>query len=67
MIFAGVKGYLDKVDVKHVTEYEKDLLSALRTSGAAMLAEIAEKQKLDEGLEKQLHDFIGAFSAGFVK
>lgn len=67
VIFAGVKGYLDKIDVKKVTAFEKNLLAALRTNGADILAEIADKQKLDDDLDAKLHDFIGTFAANFAK
>ena len=66
VIFAGVKGYLDKIDVKQVTEFEKGLLSSLRTNGTDILNEIEEKQKLDEGLEQKIHDFIGNYAKGFA-
>ena len=66
VIFAGVKGYLDKVEVKSVTDYEAGLLTALRSSGAKILAEIDEKQKLDDSLETKLHDFVGKFSDSYI-
>jgi F-type H+-transporting ATPase subunit alpha len=66
VIFAGVKGYLDKIAVKDVTEFEAGLLTALRSSGADILSAIEEKQKLNDDLEKQLHDFIGQFTNGFA-
>lgn len=67
VIFAGVKGYLDKVDVKGVTTYEAGLLAELRSSGAQILTDIDAKQKLDDDLEKQLHDFIGDYTNRFVE
>ena len=66
IIFSGVKGYLDTVAVKDVTAYEEGLLSKLRSSGKKILQAIEEKQKLDDDLEKQLHDFIGEYTTGFA-
>ena len=66
IIFSGVKGYLDKIDVKSVTDYEKGLLQSLRSSGKKILDSIESKQKLDDDLEKQLHDFIGKYTDGFI-
>lgn len=66
VIFSGVKGYLDNVDVKNVTSYEAGLLADLRSSGKTMLDEITAKEKLDEALEQQLHDFIGTYTNRFV-
>ncbi len=65
VLFSGVKGYLDDVAVKSVTEYEAGLLSALRSSGSQILADIEAKQKLDDDLEKALHDFIGSYTSNF--
>jgi F-type H+-transporting ATPase subunit alpha len=66
VIFAGVKGYLDDIDVKKVTEFEQGLLTALRSSGQKILSTIEEKQKLDDALEGDLHDFIGKYAANFT-
>jgi F-type H+-transporting ATPase subunit alpha len=66
VIFAGVKGYLDNVDVKQVTAYEAGLLADLRSSGKAMLGEITSKEKLDDASDKQLHDFISTYTDRFV-
>ena len=65
VLFSGVKGYLDDVAVKQVTEYEAGLLTALRSSGSQILADIDAKQKLDDDLEKALHDFIGSYTSNF--
>ena len=65
VLFAGVKGYLDEVAVKSVTQYESGLLQSLRSSGAKILDEINNKKKLDENLEKQLHDFVGKYTDSF--
>ncbi|PCI00177.1 MAG: F0F1 ATP synthase subunit alpha [Alphaproteobacteria bacterium] len=66
VLFAGVKGYLDGVDTKQVTAYEASLLSELRSSGKDILNDIATKEKLDDDLDKRLHDFIGEFTKGFA-
>lgn len=66
VIFSGVKGYLDKVAVADVREFEAQLLADLRANGADILKEIREKQKLDEALEEKLHNFIQKFADGFV-
>ena len=65
VLFSGVKGYLDDIDTKSVTTYEAGLLQSLRSSGTKILADIDTKQKLDDDLEKQLHDFIGSYTDGF--
>ena len=66
VIFAGVKGYLDGVDVSEVNEFEAGLLSALRSKGKKILAKIAKEQKLNDDIEKELHDFIGSYAETFT-
>src|SRR3546814_18210163 len=46
-IFAGVRGYLDKVPVNQVTAFEAQLLAKLRAEGAAILGDI-RSASLDE-------------------
>jgi F-type H+-transporting ATPase subunit alpha len=66
VLFAGVKGYLDKVDVKNVTAFEQALLVALRSSGKSILDTLVKNEKIDDALEAQMHDFIGKFTDNFV-
>ena len=66
VLFSGVKGYLDNVDTKLVTTYEAGLLKSLRSSGKKILSTIEKNQKLDDALEKDLHDFIGKYTDGFI-
>ncbi|TAE79923.1 MAG: F0F1 ATP synthase subunit alpha [Alphaproteobacteria bacterium] len=58
VIFAGVKGYLDKVPVKLVGEFEKTLLRELRNARADILESIRVQQKLDEATETDLRHVI---------
>ena len=54
VIYAGVKGYLDKVGVKDVGKFETALLSELRGPSKAILADIEKGQKLDDAIEGSL-------------
>ncbi len=66
VLFAGVKGYLDSVEVTDVNRFEKELLDAARTSGADILTAIRTEQKISDDLDKKLHAFVGDFVAGFT-
>jgi hypothetical protein len=46
VIYAGVKGYLDKVPVKEVTKFENDFLQKLRNSHPEILNSIKKEQKI---------------------
>jgi F-type H+-transporting ATPase subunit alpha len=54
VIYAGVKGYLDKIAVKDVGKFEQDLLADLRTSNKAILDEITSKGALSDASEGPL-------------
>jgi len=62
-IFAGTRGYLDKVDVAQVTRYEAAMLAELRSSKPKILDAIRSKRELAADTEKEL----GAFLDGFTK
>jgi F-type H+-transporting ATPase subunit alpha len=62
-IFAGTRGYLDKVDVAQVTRFEAAMLAELRSSKPKILEAIRGKRELAADTEKEL----GAFLDGFTK
>jgi F-type H+-transporting ATPase subunit alpha len=66
-IFAGTRGYLDKVDVARVVECEAALLDDLRQNGADILTAIREDREIKKETEQKLGDFIGKFVERFGK
>ncbi len=67
VIYAGTKGYLDKIDVKSVTRYEKGLLAHLRTHDQALLDDLRDNDRKVEGdLEKAIRAALDAFSTSFA-
>ncbi len=60
-LFAGVKGYLDKIAVEDIGRFESEVLSALKKEKPEILASIRQHKKLDEETENQLKDFLGQF------
>ena len=66
VIFAGTKGYLDNVPTAQVSAYEQVLLSALRTSGADLLASIRSEQKVTDDTEKKLASFLDTFTQNYL-
>src|SRR5690606_33934374 len=48
VIYAGVKGYLDKIEVKDVGKFEQALLAELRGSASGVIADIDKEQKLTD-------------------
>jgi F-type H+-transporting ATPase subunit alpha len=65
-IFAGVKGYLDKVPVTDVTRFEKGLMSEVRAKHADILKTIREEQKISDATEASLKGLIEKFAKAFA-
>lgn len=57
-IFAGVKGYLDLVEVKNVQQFTENYLRLLRVEKPELLATINQTGKLEEEQEKELELFL---------
>jgi F-type H+-transporting ATPase subunit alpha len=64
-IYTGVKGYLDKIDVKDVTRFEKEFLRKVKSSNSNILDSIRSEQKISEGVEAELKQVIVEFVETF--
>jgi F-type H+/Na+-transporting ATPase subunit alpha len=58
VIYAGVKGYLDRIATKDVGKFETALLQELRAGSKDLLAAIDKEQKLDDAIEGRLKSLI---------
>jgi len=58
VIYAGVKGYLDKIATKDVGKFEVALLQELRASAKDIIAAIEKEQKLDDATEAKLKGVV---------
>jgi F-type H+-transporting ATPase subunit alpha len=65
VIFAGVSGYLDRLPVARVSEFERGFLALLRTEHKALLDEIREKRELTDATRASLKSAADAFSKVF--
>jgi F-type H+-transporting ATPase subunit alpha len=54
VIFAGVRGYLDKIEVTKVTQFEQQLLSEVRAKGQDILETIRTEREISEATEEKL-------------
>jgi F-type H+-transporting ATPase subunit alpha len=66
VIFAGVKGYLDKVKVEDVGRYEQGLLRDLRGKGADLLATVRNDKQIKPETETKLKDFLEHYGKAFA-
>ena len=58
VIFAGVNGYLDKISVSQIGDFERSLLQNLRSSGISIIDTIKKEKALNENSEKELIKII---------
>jgi F-type H+-transporting ATPase subunit alpha len=65
VIFAGVNGYLDKLPVDRVSEFERGFLALLRAEHAALLADIRDKREITEATRAGLRSAAESFSKVF--
>ncbi|MGF1624577.1 MAG: F0F1 ATP synthase subunit alpha [Alphaproteobacteria bacterium] len=65
-IFAGVRGFLDRIAINQIGEFERQLLAGMRDRHDDVLEEIRSKQALDDDLQARLAEIVGAFAKSFV-
>ncbi|MCY4407012.1 MAG: F0F1 ATP synthase subunit alpha [Rhodospirillaceae bacterium] len=65
-IFAGVRGYLDGIDIGDVTRFEQEFLSDMRANHGALLDEIRTTQELSDESDKALTAILDEFAKKFA-
>jgi F-type H+-transporting ATPase subunit alpha len=65
IIFAGTKGFLDKVDRRHVSAWEEQFLTFMREQRPEVRNALIKEKKLSKELEQQLTGAIQAFQPQF--
>ncbi len=67
VIYAGTKGYLDKIAVRDVGRFEKGLLTHVRSQNADLLDDITNNDRKVAGeLEDKIKEAIEAFAKDFA-
>ncbi|MCH9051168.1 MAG: F0F1 ATP synthase subunit alpha [Proteobacteria bacterium] len=66
VLFAGVRGHLDDIEVADVGRFEEGLLSELRDKGAEILGAIRDENELSEETEEKLKNFIEDYARTFT-
>ena len=67
IIFAGVKGYLDKISVNDVTKFESFLLEQMQDKGKNIISKIEKEQSLSEQLEGEINVFLEKVVEDFLR
>ncbi|GBG34357.1 ATP synthase subunit alpha, chloroplastic [Hondaea fermentalgiana] len=66
VIFAGVRGFLDPIDLKKVGEFEAGWLKYVKDNYSEVLEEIKTKQQITDDIESKLQKAAEEFSATFA-
>src|SRR5262249_61519889 len=64
-IFAGTRGYLDKVEVSQVTRFEGAMIGELKARKPEIVAAIRDKRELTADTAKALAPFLDHFAKAF--
>jgi F-type H+-transporting ATPase subunit alpha len=65
-IFAGTRGYLDRIDVADITRFEQQMLSELRGKHPELLEAIRTRGEITEDIDKGLDGFLDEFARAFA-
>ena len=66
VIYAGVRGHLDKLDPSRVTAFEEEFADHVRTAHAGLINTIREEGAISEASEAQLKEIVIAFMQNFA-
>ena len=64
-IYAGVRGYLDKLDPSRVTDFEKAFLQHMRSSHQDLLDTIRKEGQISDTTEEKLKSIVTSFIESF--
>jgi F-type H+-transporting ATPase subunit alpha len=65
-IFAGVRGYLDKIDVGRIGAFESQFVNELKAKEPAVMEAIRRDGELKPDTEKKLTEFLDNFTKTFA-
>ena len=65
-LFAGTRGYLDKIAINKIGEFERRLLADMKASAPDIVGAIAKEQAISGDTEKKLIAFLDTFAKSFA-
>ena len=65
-IYAGVRGYLDKIAVNDVVRFEFEVMSEVRTNHSDLLESLANEKELSEENDEKLKSILDGFVDKFL-
>jgi F-type H+-transporting ATPase subunit alpha len=65
-IFAGVNGYLDRIEITDITRFEEALIDEVRAKGGEILAAIRTEKEISDATQASLKGFLDEFAKSFA-
>jgi F-type H+-transporting ATPase subunit alpha len=65
-IFAGVRGYLDGINLRDVGRFEQGLLAEMRAKGGDLLETIRTEREISKDTEEKLKAFFDGYAKAFA-
>jgi len=65
-LYSGTKGYLDSIPVGKVGEFERRMISELKTREPSVLNDIRDSREMKPDIEKTLVSFMDGFAKNFA-
>lgn len=66
VIFGAVKGYLDKIEIAKIQDFQNKVLEAVRVSKPEILQEIVDKKVISDELDARLSAFYKEFTDAYL-
>jgi len=65
-IYAGVRGYLDRITIGEIGRFERQLLSEIKSKAPGILDAIRTEKALSDDTESKLKEFMDSFAKAFA-
>ncbi|KAI6234451.1 ATP synthase subunit alpha [Aphelenchoides fujianensis] len=65
VIYAGVKGHLDKLDPSAITKFEREFVKHIRANSQDLLKTIREEGQISKDTDEKLKTLVTSFLGGF--
>ena len=65
VIFAGVNGYLDAINLNKIVAFEEQLIRDIKLNKSEFIEEISTTKKISPQLEEKLKSYINDFATSF--
>ena len=67
VIFAGVRGLVDDIDVKDLERFQSELISFVKKRYAHILKQLSRERNISDALNKDIISAIGEFKKKFIR